>query len=548
MRVEPSKSAWRPGATETAEAAAWIAALGAVALWTAVIVRIHQDPQALKVGPTSHFVMVYGLPLVLAGLVVFDERLARNQALRVALLFAGAVLLAHVAANRIEAGSFGIVALPAVLIAAAVITRRPLIPVAVMIAMSGFYGDLTAYWQFPYQKTVQLMLGGLLIALIWRALVTGRDYTIRLTAGLTLMVVYLYATLLQTVLNAGNHAAWHGFNSSALYIIGALLIAVAGWRSGTQEKAAKILLVGIVAVGGYAVYRWIVGVSVQEFVFYGQQPFNYVGTKLKLLGSFPGGQDLGGWTASVIPFCLAMALTFRDRWRAIAVAAGGLCAVAMIGSQLRIAVPAVAFGALVVILLHDSARAFHGLRLGTTAAAIALVIAMGGVAYGVTGGSEDSSTHGYATLLHKNARRHDVSVTQRLYKWQTAVRDLRAHPFGYGMGSANANSFQYLPRVLSIGSFNVDNGYLRIALEQGFMLMILYGGMLIVLAIDLGRNSVRAPTPLSAGLAIGAAGTIVSFIVLLVAGAFEDGARAIVVWLIAGLGLAQFTTRRRASR
>jgi O-Antigen ligase len=545
MRVEPSKSAWRPGVTPTTDALAWVAALGAVALWTAVLVRMQVDHGAFQFGHTTKFVVVYGPPLVLIGLLTFDERLARLQPLRVATLLAAIVLVAHLLADRLTAGDSALLALPALVVTAAILRRRPLIAVVVLIVISGAYGDLIAYWAFPYQKTAQLILGGALLALAWQAFIAGRDYSVRLSASLLLITVYVYWTFGQTVLDHSNGAAWKGFFSSGWYMVAALVIAVAGWRREQHDRAAKILLVVIVAVGGYAVYRWIVGVSVTEFSFYGSQPFNYVGTKLKLLGSFPGGQDLGGWTAIVIPFCLAAALAFRDRWRVIALLGAGLCAIALVGSQTRVAVPAVAFGSLCVLLLYQRSHAFRGVRIGTTVTALALMLALGAVAYGVTGGSQDTSSHGYATLLHPTDRR-DQSVSQRFYKWQTAVRDLRDHPFGYGIGTANANSFGLVPHVLSIGAYNVDNGYLRVALEQGFVVMILYAALLLFLVLDLARAGIRATSPVSAGIAIGAAGAAVSFAILLIAGAFQDGPRALPLWILAGLGLAQYTTRRSA--
>src|SRR5437763_14855289 len=98
MRVEPPKSAWRPGVTPTTDELAWVAALGAVALWTAVLVRMHVDHGAFQFGHTTRFVVVYGLPLLLIGLLTFDERLARLQPLRIAALVAGIVLVAHLIA------------------------------------------------------------------------------------------------------------------------------------------------------------------------------------------------------------------------------------------------------------------------------------------------------------------------------------------------------------------------------------------------------------------------------------------------------------------
>lgn len=546
MGAESSKLAWRPAAIAPREWLAWLILAAPVAAWTAAVVRLHFEPTAFHLGNNSRVVAVYGPPVFLAALAVFDERMASLRALRAAIAWSGLVLAAYIASHQLVTHDVALLAVPALLAAAVVVSRMPVLGVTVAFVISGAYGSLIAFWNFPEEQTVRLVIGALLVAVLWRTLVTGRAHALRLSAALALILVYFYATLVQTLLDHGNHAASHGFLFSAFYMLAAIVIAVAGWSPAIHERLAKALILVAALVGGYAVYRWIFGISTTEFTFYGHEGFNYVGGKLKLLGSFPSGQELGAWTALVIPFCFALAFTLRGPWQIVAIAAAALCAIALAGSELRIAVAAVAIGALVVVLLHEGARGFAGLRLGSTLTALLVMAAIGTAAYEIAGGTNDTISHSYSTLLHPT-RRSDPSVSQRLYKWEAAVRDLRAHPFGYGIGTANANSNRFLPPQ-NIGAFNVDNGFLRVALEQGFGLMIVFGLMALLLAVDLARNSLVIPDRFSAGLAIGAAGTASAFFVLLWAGAFQDGPRALPVWIIAGLGLAQFTSSPRTRR
>jgi hypothetical protein len=544
MRATP-KTAGAPFSA-AGRPAGWIATAGATALWTALVIAQRADPQRLALGGSARSAIVYGLPALLALALIFDARLAARRPLQLALAWAGLVVAASLAVDALSANHFKpLLAVPALVIAAAVFGRRPAVGVTVAFAMSGFYGSLIAFWRFPEEKTVQLVMGGLALALIWQAFVVGREHSIRLTLGLALALIYGYISIAQLVLDVHNPAASRGFMTSVWFMIPVPLIALGGWSRQVLERIAKGILIVTALVGAYAVYRWLTHISLTEFRSWGGDQYNYVGGKLRLLGSFPSGQDLGGWTAAVVPFALAMAFALKGRWRVLALTAAALFLIGLAGSQNRIAVVAVAVGTLVVILLHESSRAFAGLRLGATVTALLAMVAIGLTAFQITGGTTDKATHSYSSLL-KPFDRSDPSVSARLYKWNEAVRDLRGHPFGYGLGTANKQSTSYLPSFQSIGQYDVDNGYLVVALEQGFAVMILFVLALLLLTIELVRKSVTLTARVPAGIAIGAAGTIVAFLVLEWAVAFQDGPRALAIWIIVGLGLAQFTTSRAA--
>jgi hypothetical protein len=542
MRADSTKLAPRPLVAAAGPPAAWVAVTGALALWTAFAVVHHVDADLLPFGERPAKLLLYGLPVALAALLILDARSAAQRPLQLAAAWSGLVVVAELGSHLTGGSGTTMLAVPALAVAAVVLSRRPDLALTAAFAMSGFYGSLIAFWQFPEEKTVQLVLGGLGLGILWKVLVTGRDYSIKFTIGLAFTLLYVYVTVVQLVLDSGNPAAGRGFMSSAWFMLAIPVVALAGWRPSVHERVAKGIVVVAGLVGAYAVYRLATNISVTEYQRWGLDRYNYVGGKLRLLGSFPTGQDLGGWTAIVIPFCLAAAVMFDKRWRIGALVAAVLCAIALVGSQERIAVVAVALGALTVLVLHEASRGFAGRRLGTTATAIVAMVALGIAAYEITGGTSDTVTHSYSSLL-RPFDRTDPSVNARLYKWDVAVRDLRSHPFGYGLGTANLQSAHLLTSHQSVGQFAVDNGFLNVALEQGFAIMVVFALAVIMLTLDLVRKAVALRERVPAGITAGAAGAMVAAFVMLWAVAFQDGPRALPIWIIAGLGLAQFTTQ-----
>lgn len=527
-----------------ARTAAWAAVAGVTAVWTALVVVLHADWAGPEVGESARTALIYGLPALLGAAMVFDERVAAFRPLRPAMAWCGLIVAASFAADRLLADSVtALLVAPALLIGAVAFGSRPAAGMILVLVMGAFYGSLIAFWRFPTEKTVQLVFGGLTLAMLWQAFVVGRDYSVRMTLGLALPLLYGYITVAQLLLGGTGGAAGRGFMTSTWFMLAVPLIALAGWSPEVHEKIAKGAVVVAGLVGAYATYRWMTNISVTEYLEWGGDRYNYVGGKLRLLGSFPTGQDLGGWTAVAIPFCLAMGFALRGRWRLGCFAAAALCLVALAGSQLRIAVVAVALAALTVVLLHEGSRGFEGLRLGATITALIVMAGLGVAAFQITGGTTDEVTHSYESLL-RPFDRTDPSVDARLYKWERAFRDLRSHPFGYGIGTANKQSTSQLSNFESIGQFDVDNGFLVVALEQGFAIMVVFGLAIVALTLDLARKALSLTDRIPAGIAIGAAGGLVAFCVLEFALAYQHGPRALIVWVLAGLGLAQFTTLR----
>lgn len=434
------------------------------------------------------------------------------------------------------------VAIPAVAVSAWLFNRHPAVGALVVVVISGAYGSLIAFIAFPITKTIHLVLAGLWLAAIWAYLLKGRERPIWLWPGVLALAGYLFVTVSELLAAGSVATALPSFAESGWYMLAFLLVGYAGWRARAYAAVSRGVLVVAALVGAYATLRWITGPAPAEEAVAASTPFNFVGDELKVVGSFPTGQDLGGWTAAVTPFCVALALALRGGWRVLAVAAGSLCMIALVGSQLRIALAAVMGSVALVVLLYGFARSFPGVKAARSLPIVLAVLAIGGGAFALTGGSSDPVNHSYASLFKPS--RSDQSVDDRLYKWEQALNDLEGKPFGYGIGTASFIGQRSGRFYLNIGARNIDNGYLKIALEQGFVVMVLFTAGLALLVVGLSRRAIFAVDREQAGVAIGAAGTLLSFMILMLAAAFTDGPRSLIVWIIVGLGVAQFAFRR----
>lgn len=433
------------------------------------------------------------------------------------------------------------VAIPAVALSAWLFGRYPAAGALVVVVMSGMYGSLIAFASFPITKTIHLALAGLWLAAIWAYLIKGRDRPIWLWPGVVVLAGYMFFTVAALVASDTFDQGLASYAESGWYMLTFILVGYAGWRASAYSSLVRGVLLVALVVGAYATLRWIIGPAAAEAKIATTQ-FNFVGDELKVVGSFPSGQDLGGWTAAVIPFCVALAVALGGRWRVLAIAAASLCMIGLVGSQLRIALAAVLVSTALVFLLHGFAKSFPGVRAARSLPIVLVALAIGGGAFALTGGSADPVNHSYASLF--NPTRNDPSVGQRLYKWEQALDDLDGKPFGYGIGTASFIELRPGRFYLNIGANNIDNGYLKIALEQGFMVMVVFTLGLLLLVVGLSRRAILTADREKAGVAMGAAGTLLSFLILMVAAPFTDGPRSLIVWIIVGAGVAQFAFRR----
>lgn len=516
---------------------------GAVAVWTAVVVNAFLGFVPMRLPNVT--AVAFGVPLALGGAALLHKQPPRPLVLAAgwsALLAAALFTAAYVPAQPLIG-----LAIPTVVGSAAVCRRRPAAALVGAFFLTGAFGSLEVFTPIPAGETVDLLLAGLWLGVIWAYAFRLRDHTLVLWPGIVAGMLYLVLTAAAI---AGAEAFYDGlyaFRTSAWYMMAFLLIGYAGWDRATYRRIVYGFVAVAGVIGGYATFRWIVGPSQaeEEAALAIAPQFEVVNGEVRLFGSFANGKELAAWTASVIPFCVAIALMAKGRGRVLAVAAIAVCAVGLLGSQTRAALVAVVAGLVLVLILYQAAKAVRGLHLGVTAAAVIAIFGAGFVLFTQTAGDSDAGTERYKILLTDPTS--DPAYQARIYKWRDALDDIEANPLGNGLGSAGRAHLRY-GRFVSIASSNIDNSYLTIAYQQGFAVMGLFVLTILLLLYGLARRAVTTMDRDGAAIAIGACGALAAFAILLWSGGYYEGLPALTVWMLVGLGVAQFAVRRNRGR
>lgn len=482
---------------------------------------------------------------IIAALCLLLRRRVGNPAWGIAVGWIGILAAGIGGGAMVVVAPYVVVAIPAVLISAVVTSRYPVPSVLAVFLISGAFGSSQAFLHLSPAPVADILMGGLWLGTIWSYLFAVRDRPVWLWPGVVVMGFYFLLSFAETVAR-GDEAALQSFRGATWYMASFLLIAFAPWsRDRAQQLATGVVAIACL-VGGYATFRWVFGQSGTELAnALAQSDNNVVNGETRLIGSFITGKELAAWTAVCIPFCLAYALTFTDRRRLLGLAACATCAVGMLGSDVRVGVVAVVPAVFLVLVLYQVSTAFPGVRFATTIAIGALVAALGVGAFAFTLGGKSDTSSRYSILLR--APTQDPSYQARLFKWRDALDDIGHHPLGQGLGTSGRSQKRY-GRYLNISTFDVDNSYLKIALEQGFVVLLLYVVGYALLLFGLARRAVFGLREVEAGLAIGAAGVLVVFAIFLFAGTYIEGLTALTAWVLVGIGAAATVQgdRRRA--
>lgn len=481
----------------------------------------------------------YSMPvLLLASLLVRRTRIDGLD--RLTMAWTALVLVAVLLLPKLVAGSLTAWAVPGVFAVAAIAQRRPATMVTLALFFSAALGSFHAFWNFPSTKAISLCLAGLWVASLCGLLVRG-SRRLRLSAALWLWTGYLLITALMVPLAPVSHVATVGFEYGPWFMLAVPLLATGGWDRETLDRISRGVLLVAVLAGGYALYRVFAGPARQELALLELTPYNFVGGKLKAAGSFSSPQDMGTWMASIVPFCFAQMLTRKDRWRLLAVVACALCAFATLKSDLRVGLIGIIAGLVLTVVLYEASGGFPGLRLRTTGFAAMLGVA---VVVGALALAGNSATHSYTGLLHPT---HDQSYVDRVAKWSQALDSLRTEPFGYGIGSGSLQSDSATGLFSATGDTSVDNGFLKVALEQGLVIMVLFAAALLLMLGAMIRAAIRCTDPLDARLAIGGSAVLLSYLVVMMAEDASYDPRALATWIPVGLGMAAVTAIRPAA-
>ena len=500
----------------------WVGAAIVVAAWGAFLVSRQTDAITLAV------------PAAMVGTLVLTRRPPRA-----AIWAAGGVATLSIAlfgAEHVVPNALLVLALPAGVAAGIACRRRPEIAILALFAVASAFGVIDAFTPIPPSKLADLLLAGLWLGVAWRWLAGGERFALRLPAGVVLLLAFAVVTLAQVAAAPSLSFGLHTFISTGLYLLTVLLVgaseldarAPGDRRQGHRRDRARRR--------AYAVLRHVIGPAAKERAIASQQPFNFKDGKLLLFGSFESRHQLGLWCALVVPFCAGMAAVLRGRWRFAALAVIPLCAVALIASQSRAALVA----------------AIVGLASCSPCTRWAAPSRGRGSAWSsrpswCSSAAAPRRSRFPAAAATRPRRRSPWCCTptttrptaRASAKWDEALRAIRKQPMGHGLGTANQLQEQQ-GRFVSIGSFSIDNSYLRVGYEQGIVPALLYIAGLLALALALIRRAAITPDPARAGPALAAAGAMVAYVVVLYPSNAFDGYAALAAWLLAGVGIAPF--------
>jgi hypothetical protein len=392
------------------------------------------------------------------------------------------------------------------------------------------FGSLQAFTPIPSAKIVEAVLVGLWLAVIWRLAFGARTTALRLPPGAALLGLFVLVTGLQVLFAATLTLGGRTFVSTGLYMSAALLVGLLGLDERQRERLLRGLVAISLAVAAYAVLRHVIGPAAQERQVAAQQAYNFKEGDLLLVGSFGSRHQLGAWCGLAIALCAGLAWGLPLRWRIAALATIPLAAVAILGAESRSGFLGALAGLAVVLVLYGCGRVFRGPRIGSIALAIGGILLTGALAFTVGGASSAK----YTVLSDPGS---DPAFQARQRKWAETAEEIARQPLGHGLGTANALQIEQ-GRFSTIGSYSLDNSYLRVAYEQGVAPALLFVVSLLLLVAGLVRRGIRSAEWSRAGPATAGAAALVAYMVMLYPSNVFDGYTALSLWLIVGVALA----------
>jgi hypothetical protein len=474
-------------------------------------------------------------------LALLLRRAPLTQAQALALATAAVAGAAAWAALRIPNNTLIALAPGIVIIAALVCARRPTLALGGVLLCSGAFGSLEVFANIPAAKAGDLLVVGLWIsaAVTW---VTGPPREVPIRPALLGLGVYLVISLLEVAAADSQQAAIQAFRSQNWHLAVVLLVAYAPWTAETRRRMLRAVIVVGLAVGAYATLRWQTGPTGGEEELALRQPNNFLDGELRPIGSFAAAKELSAWTAMFVPFLIGMALTLRGHWRIVALVASGLCTLGLLAADVRAGFAAVIPATLLVLALYQVAQAFRG-RRGAGALLLIIAAGVGSIsAFAVTLGDKQGTNERYTNILHPE---RDESYQARLVKWRTALNDIQDAPFGHGIGTSGRAQKRF-GAYQNIASLDIDNSYLKVAFEQGFVIMVILAAALVMIMITLVKGAAIVLDPARAGPAIAASGTLLAMLTLFWVGNYIEGLPVLGGWTLVGLGMGALGARQAA--
>jgi hypothetical protein len=450
-------------------------------------------------------------------------------------LAAGAVVL--VLLGTIAWPAFTLLAL-AVAVVALLVRRAPAAAFALALALLGAEGTIKAHLtdgETPLPlapnavgaaavdaalavATVGLLAGsGAALGRVWHG--AGRAGRLAIAA----LASWLVLSVPQILQSGDAERGLAGFRLTQAYALAAVAGALLLARG--EPRVVRLLLAVLAAVAGYAALRALVGPSELErgFALTRAQGAPEYGEVFRTVGSFSSAVALASFLApaGVLAFGLAL-LDFE--LRVPATLAFAAATVGVLGSYTRVALVALAVGAVAAAVLAVAGAIRPPRRRLAVAAVVTGVLALGAAATAVASRASPEVRDRARAFVDPL---DDPSVRERLDTWREAARDVRRDPFGTGLGTVG--------RATESGRLTVttDNSYLKVLREQGLVV-----GGLFLLGLGLGiaalaRDVLRAPPDLRP-FGVAAVAACAAFLVLAGAGEYVEQPGKVVFWMLLG--------------
>ena len=126
-------------------------------------------------------------------------------------------------------------------------------------------------------------------------------------------------------------------------------------------------------------------------------------------------------------------------------------------------------------------------------------------------------------------------------------REPRGHPFGLGLGTAGIVNASH-GRFRTVASLSLDNSYLKVAYEQGWIVFAYFVVAVLALLVSLAVAAIRSRSREISAPAIGAVGALASMLVSFYTGLYIEGLIALAGWILVGVGMNGLVTRPAVSR
>lgn len=487
----------------------------------------------------SFLLVLYPLALVAADQLRPASSVARE--LRIAAVWSGIVLGAFWITPVLLEFPIIMAGAPFALIGSLLVAKLPAAATVVTVFLTAILGTFQAFIGIPLSPAIDAGLAALWIVLLGRVII-GRPYHFQIWPAVLGAGLYVLITLLDFAVADDFGVAWYGFRTTIWYMLAFVALAYAGFSRETYRRIALGFVLVTVVVAAYAVFRWIVGPAGAERTLAmfsgGGINIDPIDKHLKVVGSFLTGHQLAFWSAFMAPFCAAFALWATGWRRALALAAVGLCILAMIASEARGPLVGFVVGLALVLALYQFSRAYPGVK---ALIVVLVILGVGGLSAGIfaLGETDPDRLERYARILTPT---EDPTFIQRELKWEQILGAIDDEPLGHGLGTGSSQG-SMSGRFLQASAINIDNSYLKIAYEQGVIVMALFVAAMLGLLASLAVASLRTRRREAAAMGFGACGALASMLVSFYTGLYIEAAPVLAGWFIVGLGLAYFVAR-----